>query len=544
MNTNTLTALAGLAAAASIAAAGGIQPVLVTTSGFEAPGLLGELFDTNNFTFSTPTVDENGNVAFRARIFDALPANERGIWRGGLGTLELIARDGDQAAGVAAGITYNAVSSNNPTAGLRDPRLTSNGGMVFGSRLWSTTGQVTTGVDDSALYYVPSGTTTPTLLARRGQVVTGSGAMISSSLESLNPLDVNASGQVVIKTNLTGGDVSGTTNNEAILALDGGAVSVVARKGDATPIGGTTFNSLGFARQGNAIGQFAFDATLTGATSDSDSVIFRGNFAGGPLTVLAREGDVVTGDGAVLSGSIQPAPLGFNRHGKTAFVSTISGGSVTADDNQGIFIADGNSIDLVVRKGIAAAGTDGIASVIFNSDARLNDRNNVAYRVALSGGTVDTTNDNALYILYGATNHLIAREGDFIDALGGTISGTLGQMFLNNNGDVVFTAQIAGSSLTTSALLTWDLETGVSVVAYRGQQIEVLPGVFRTLNNFSTNNSNNGDGRALGFSDSGIVTWASSYVEGGQGVFTALVPAPASVGLLALAGFAAGRRRR
>lgn len=545
MNTGILARITGttIGAVAATLSASGIEPVVVATSGMEAPGTLGEFFNTTNM--ERGTLAEGGIVAFRSRIFDALPAVERGVWRGPVGGLQLIMRDGDQAAGMASGITYNSLLGGNVATGVRDPRITSGGGMLLGTRLWSTTGQITANVNDSALYYVPSNSNTPTLLAQRGVTAVSGGAVINTSVESLTPIGVNDAGQTVIKATLLGGDVVGTTNNEAIVGLHNGSVFTMARKGDATPIGGgTTFNGLGFARQINEAGQFAFDATLSGATTADDNAIFRGDFSGGPLTLLAREGQQVTVDGAVLSGSIQPTTVGFNKHGKAAFASAIAGGTSTANDNQGIFVADGNTIDFAVRKGISAVGTDGIASVIFNSDVRFNDRNDIAYRVALSGGTVDTTNDNALYFLHNGVTHLVAREGDFIPELGGTISGTIGSAFINNVGDLAFTATIAGSSITNSALLHWDMATGLSVVTFRGQVVEVVPGVFRTIGSVGFDNQANGMGRSTGLSDDRNIHWSTTYIEGGQGLFIAAVPAPGVLGLFGIAGLAAARRRR
>ena len=52
------------------------------------------------------------------------------------------------------------------------------------------------------------------------------------------------------------------------------------------------------------------------------------------------------------------------------------------------------------------------------------------------------------------------------------------------------------------------------------------------------------DGRRLSFNDDGLLTFNLSFTDGTTGIFTALIPEPASAGLLALLAPALLRRRR
>jgi hypothetical protein len=62
--------------------------------------------------FSTPVLNHVGQVAFFANLTGTgvTGSNNEGVWRGGPGSLSLVARRGDQAPGTATGVNFGSPS--------------------------------------------------------------------------------------------------------------------------------------------------------------------------------------------------------------------------------------------------------------------------------------------------------------------------------------------------------------------------------------------------------------------------------------------------
>ena len=89
---------------------------LVARQGDQAPGAaLGQKFGNVGLANFVPKISADGRVAFHADLTGAgvTTSNRRGIWReDGLGGLDLIARRGDQAPGLPAGVVFQSPSTN------------------------------------------------------------------------------------------------------------------------------------------------------------------------------------------------------------------------------------------------------------------------------------------------------------------------------------------------------------------------------------------------------------------------------------------------
>ena len=93
-------AAAGSAGSGQALGAGVTQTVALT--GEQAPGTASGV---DFSSFSNPVLDDAGQVAFRSFLTgsDVDSSNDEGIWRGGPGSLSLVARAGSQAPGTASG---------------------------------------------------------------------------------------------------------------------------------------------------------------------------------------------------------------------------------------------------------------------------------------------------------------------------------------------------------------------------------------------------------------------------------------------------------
>src|SRR5262249_32933410 len=94
--------------------------------------------------------------------------------------------------------------------------------------------------DDAALWLYTPGSGS-TLLVREGQSAPGTaGATFNNPFDlwrpAIPPAGLNGNGQYVMTAELRGGDVNGTTNDQALYAGSAsGGLTLVARKGDPAP---------------------------------------------------------------------------------------------------------------------------------------------------------------------------------------------------------------------------------------------------------------------------------------------------------------------
>src|SRR5262249_41549463 len=143
--------------------------------------------------------------------------------------------------------------------------------------------------------------------------------------------------------------------------------------------------------------------------------------------------------------------------------ATLTGTGVTSGNNQGIWIGDALDLTLVARTGNQAPGTP--TGVQFSNLGRqtVNSAGQIAFRAGLTGTGV------------GAANNL-------------------GIWATDQNGTLQF-------------------------IARTGSQLEIAPGVFRTISDLGIAlDSGNSDGRASAFNDLGQLVFWASFTNGTQGV--------------------------
>ncbi len=389
----------------------------VALSGQQAPGTLaGEYFQ---FFLQSPAINNAGQTAFRAnvgtrvgawsegsgalaivaRVGDPVPAlptgityssvgypfisddgatvlrggvtgpgidftNDFGIFSDRIGSLQFVAREGDQAPGLAAGVIFSAViddalvNSNGSTAFLASPggywtdatgtlALAYSGGVRSAAETgYNNSGQLTS-IGSAGpcrdrcdiIRLVDSGTLSS--VAYQGQQAPGTdigvrfGAFFSQTLNSL--------GNVVFHAQVNS---SGGYDNHGIWLYERGELSLVVRAGDDAPgfPPGVRYVSLS-APELNRKGQILFKAILTGTGIDStnnQSLWIRDQHD--QFQLLAREGEQAAGlsTGTLFSGFDSTAGRTINAPGQTAFFSTfnnpasgVQGAGVWAQDSVG-----------------------------------------------------------------------------------------------------------------------------------------------------------------------------------------------------------------
>ena len=301
----------------------------VVRSGDPAPGT------PSGVTFISgliePVFNGGGRSAFLAQVTGnaVSSADDWGIWAEG--PLALVAREGNQAPGLPAGVNYNL---------LGQPSLNSAGQMIFFGRV---AGSGVTSANEGVIWSNRTGTIAA--VVREGNAAVGVGAGVS--FRDLGASVLNTHGMIAFHSRLSGGGVT-TANDGGIWSEQSGVMSLVVREGNqaaGTPAG-TNFADFNSPVLNNA-GQIAFRATLTGAGTGSG--IWSEGFAGQHL--VARTGAQAPGTpfGAVFN--ILGAPV-FNSAGQTAFQGFLTGGGTTSATSQGIWAEDqAGLLRLIARAG-------------------------------------------------------------------------------------------------------------------------------------------------------------------------------------------------
>jgi len=565
-----LAAIAALTASTNIASAQGLiasQGVLVATEGDAVPDANG--VPIPNFTFGNSSALGNncvlapdGNVFFMGRLLDSggstTASNDRALFRGtSRADLRLIIRGEDQAPTLSTGVTLRTGTQFSSAIGST-VRITPNGQLLWGSTFFDTVGTAVPPVvssNDEALFGGFAGY--QGILVRQGDAAPGTiGAIFAQALSSptLPAQGLNREGRVYLTGTLSGGDTTTTTgmnNQTGLWSGLPGALEMVARKSNpasglpGTYVIDTTATAVSLAQMNDA-GRLLYDITLSTTQGASPAVIANDralmvHTPGAGSTKLVREGDVAPGTSGATFNAITGdawAPIvgvsAWTRNAQTVFVSELRGGDVVGTTNErAIFLGGTSGLAQVVRKGQPAAGTDGNFSA-FNTTANgtnplLNANGQICFIATIAGGTVAAANDTGIWAGTPGSLTLVLREGAAMPGTGGSIAGNFsaaGAVYYNDLGQVLFNVSLAGGTVTGTSLWAWDPIGGLYPMVLNGDQVQISPGVFRTVSGFGAVGNANGDGAALGFGHDGAVGLRLGLTGSLNAIMTGRVPHP------------------
>lgn len=474
-----------------------------------APGTGGALFNGSG-TFDTGVLDDQGRMLFRGRLVGAgvVATNERALF---LGTteadLQLVIRGGDPAPGLS-GLTLNTATGQGIGSSVR---ISPAGHVLFGS---SMSGAGVTTANDTALFGGLPGSIV--VYAREGDAAPGTaGATMNQSFSapSQQSTGINRQGRVLFQASLSGGDVSGTTNNAAWYTGLPGALEIVHRKGDGIT-GGAVSSSLGFISQMSNSGQVLYDLSLsttlgtTPATAGNDRALMLYTPGAGSV-VLVREGDAAPGttgatfSNATNSWSLSVGANGFNESGTAVLAAELFNGDVVSTINdRGIYLINASGNTLAMRRGDPCPSVPGATfDTVSNASIGIDRAGRISFQCILLGGGVTATNDSGIWAGAPGSFVQVMREGD---PAPGTPGCTFGSpfslsMMMNDAGQVLFYAPLIGGDAvigTDQALYSWDPALGLSLIV-RGGETATLAAAPHIVGTWGGIQFNNGDGRPL-----------------------------------------------
>lgn len=549
----SVSALAVSAAAQSLFSTGQI----VMAEGDPIPGIAGAV-NGGSSSLDFPAVDLAGNLLFRARFTGGGATSnldDRAYFLGRTkDTLQLLLRSGDPEPSGTLGAGVILITQSSVTlqlGGLNgSPRISPEGSIIlFGSGLIGP-GLVTTGTvgrNDSALFVGQPGAFQ--VLAQRGTPTGAGGTVFETAFGgvSYQTTCINSSGVATFQATLSGGDVSGTTNNFATFTGTPGALSVVMRKGDIVPVAGGGSCQVGFIgfnnpinRTGMVLHDERFNTTggTTPALTTNDSVLMV-YFPGGTNIITMREGDQAAGLPVGVNYGSPTIAQGFGEAGGCAFGCTMTGAVTTADDTA-LFLGDLSGFSLVWREGTANPVVPGALNGVGNSTSAYSDYQGGSlafYGTLVDDGslTISTTNDQAIWLGRPGNLQMLAREGDaapgfsnrpgFVSATFGSISA--GSVQMNDRGHINFSnaavtvvdaANPAGVTLN-SCHFTWDPINGLQLLFAAGDSFALVGGPT-TGNSTGGSQFPSGDGSPIGMNNQGDLAQRVNFTTGGAIVRT------------------------
>jgi len=227
-------------------------------------------------------------------------------------------------------------------------------------------------------------------------------------------------------------------NSSGIWTEESGLLDLIARKGEIAPGTSANFFDLSPPLLNNA-GQTVFSGRLTGVevTNANDHGIW--SERNSSLTLFVLEGSRASGTSADFSNF---GNVVLNNSGEIAVLGSLAGPGVDSSNDQGIWLGDSDSLNLVTREGRRAPGTTArFASFL---SPVLNDKGQAAFRGDLTGSGVSSTNNRGIWSEAGGSLALIAREGSSAPGTSEKFR-NIGATVVNDAGQTAFIG-----SLTTS----------------------------------------------------------------------------------------------
>jgi len=496
--------------------------VLSYTDG-AVPGM--PLFTTFGSQMNTPMLADDGTVLFFSNMAgpSITAANSRALFQGTTpATLSVLAQWSDPAPGLPGLSLINNAGNSGISA---ETSLSPDGRSLFTSRLTNAANDLPT-TNDTALFGGFAGSLA--LVAREGDPAPGTSGALFDDLFGLSTqfLGINRNGRVMFPASLVGGDVVGTTNDFALYTGTPGALTIAVRKGDTMlpgPVKAAGFSLYGNSFFGNnqmAGDRILYNLILSGAgvtTANEESLWLYTPGSGNAL--LLREGDPAPGTaGAVFGGGSQidafelpPSPVTAN--GRFIFYTGLAGGGTTEANDGALYIADTTgAATLLAREGSPAPGTDATFNNFNIFQSFVNSAGAAIFTGALTGGTVNETNDDGLWVGTPGSLSLVARSG--VTPIPGAPSGSTCEQIVSlpidfSDFGAVFQCNLIGPNVfpgrDSRALLAWTPTKGLFMFWRQGQNLQVSPGVFRPQIYAGVHQMSNTDGRALGFSHTGTL---------------------------------------
>jgi hypothetical protein len=460
--------------------------------GQPAPGT-NAFFSNNLFNFE---LNNAGRALVRASLYGegVDSSNSLGIWSDASGTLELVARRGDEVPGLGSGVTF---------ANLGNAWISDSGHVGFDAHIQGTGVTV---ANDRGLWTDREGSLAQ--VVREGSPTPGMPGVVFAD----GPYATIFNGDKFVFFQYIAGPTIGIPLS--LWSEGSGELSLVARNGAPDPATGDPFGMTNHDWEGhklNSVGQLAFSE---GMGAGSNQKIWFDD--AGSLSLIAGTGGAAPGTGAGVTFQRLYSPI-LNDVGKVAFRASLTGTGITLTNDIGIWSGEGGDLTLRVRKGTQAPGlTSGVTFSSLREYPLFNDAGHLAFSGRVTGNGITSSNNLGIWSDASGVMTLVARSGDPVPDLGPdvTLSLTNSSMDMNDSGQIAFYAQLfkSTSPIGIGSLWAQDSEGVVQLIAHTGMQLDVDNGTGVDLRTISTLYFNS-------INDVGQVAFAAHFTDGLQGFF-------------------------
>lgn len=505
----------------------------IATLDEQVPGQLpGVVF--SSFDDAEAVLNANGHVAFKARI--AGPgiddSNFRGIWSNAGGSLQAVVQRGETWPVFPGGIPSTF-------GDFRSLWLSDNGEVTFGATqnnnisLFNYTGywtQRSAGLQPIVIDHNPVPGITPT--------ATFDGPYSSSERPTISNVGLHYKAIQF--------EPAPFEADSGIYVSKPTGLFPVVSEGDPAPglAPGATFGQIGSIRVStNGLGHAFFPAPIRGIDGfDVPGATLWTILPNGTVELVAKKGDPVPGPQPGLTFT-QFRSIKVNDADNVAFIARVEGPGIIMDvDDIGLWKDVGSGLEYVMKQGNATAGV--IVTDIPNS----------FYIDGLGQVTtnVSTTAEDAIISEATGVPTVLAVQGSTITLDGETFTTALNRSISpasNGVGDLIFLFEGANPGQPTQRVLAIQDELGnFHSIIRQGDLIDIsndpLIQDLRTVLNFSGITTGVEDGALPNrFNNDGQIVLNVLFNDDTEAIMVATIPEPASLALLAFAGFALLGRR-
>jgi hypothetical protein len=501
--------------------------------------------------FGEPVINASGQVAYSAWIAGTgidLLSDGQGIWLSSAGASSLVARSGTSALGpsVGDGIVFDGLGTNSSGSvsinGVGKVYLNDAGKVAFSALL---TGTSVTSSNDTGIWTTASGSLA--VVARTGTQGPGPNVESGRYFTLIGRPNLNSAGKVAFY-----GATNSMTSTYGLWSNRGGSVAPIMRTGSTAPgpsvEAGTNFSQTPslFVSGFNDAGQVLFYAPLT--TGSPDSGVWLNTT--GTNSLIERYNTPVPGP-TPGAGALWAKPFdrpALNRSGAVTFTAQVSGTGITTANDTGIWSNVGGSWNAIAREGTSGPGPNlganvyfadfgfkqlVVADETFADRIVLNSAGRVAFDAQLTGAGVTSANNTGIWTNPNGQLTAIARTGSATlgPNLGSdTTFATFGNYGMNEQGDIVFAATLAGSTVdTTNDAGLWMWHNGaLTKIIRKGDVIDLDPTPkaqnLQTVTSVSFVGSGGEDGKQSAINDRGQVVYSvRTDPVSGSGGFTGIL---------------------
>jgi hypothetical protein len=530
-------ALIGVAAEAALA----LSIRAVAIKGDPAPG---DAPAPTFFGFDEATLNDRGEVAFRAWFAVGASYGTQVALYGpdGSGGIRLVARTHAQAPGVEAGTHLSYLRGDTFYAFALDER----GELAFSGGLGPPG---STSSSDWAIWRSAPGSPSPLVVARQGMPVPG---LPGATFAGWRPnVASNDAGDLAFAWAF----VTASGVSQAVFRSEAeGALTTALRSGDMVPgSGGAAFQRCLHPAAVDASGNVGCIAeVLPNPVTGYDRTLLAPG-ADGDVRVAARTGDPVPGAAPGARYTVLDYGAEFNQAGDVAYPAYYSG---PGGSGSGVFVSEADAgARAVILEGQAVPGGGGLVFASPPNEAvEINASGEVSFRASVR----DPATGRLLGAVFGPDGaggiRLVAKAGDPVpDALGVSFRNLMApspHTDLNDHGEVVFRALLSDGGQGVFFAAPGEAPT---TVARTGIPIEIAPGDLRTPTWLDLAFTVTVGGAAYwpdwdrrSINDAHQVLFSAYFSDGTSGLFLASIPEP-ETGLLLMLGLsvvAVGRRAR